>query len=84
MFRKTICIVIVLGCVLFASQTFAGKRIMKKKNRYIMKTIVINGIIQKPQAFYVLSRSSLQLRYLKAPKRGFLKKVVGAVKKNPF
>lgn len=43
----------------------------------------IVGRIQKPQAFYVLHRAPLNYESLEV-KESFVKKVIQAVKKNPF
>lgn len=45
--------------------------------------IKIEGRIQKPQAFYVLSRAPLNYKNLDL-KESFIKKVIQAVKKAPF
>ena len=47
------------------------------------KGVVIRGRIQKPQAFYILSRSSLNYRALRK-REDLIKKIIRAVKKTPF
>ena len=56
----------------------------KKRTRLLrLKGVVIKGRIQKPQAFLLMQRASLNYKGLKL-KKSFLKKVVGSVRKAPF
>jgi hypothetical protein len=54
------------------------------KKVYVIKTgFVIEGRIQKPNAFYVLQRSQINYDW-SALKKRFVPKIVSAVKKSPF
>jgi hypothetical protein len=56
----------------------------KRKPRIIqLEEIVIEGRVQKPNAFYILNRSNLGYEVLEL-RTSFLRKVVGSVQKEPF
>ncbi len=65
---------------------FMESQVWAKKTRGAvirLNDFKIVGRIQKPQAFYVLSRSPLNYKSLKF-KEDFVKKVIESVKKAPF
>jgi hypothetical protein len=54
-----------------------------KKKVIRLEAITVEGRIQKPQAFYILQRSNLNLEELNRAE-SFLPKVVKSVEKEPF
>ena len=54
-----------------------------KKTYIITSEVVIEGRIQKPNAFYVLQRSSLNYEW-NALRQDFLPRILESVKKEPF
>ena len=49
----------------------------------VLEALVIEGKLQKPEVFYILSRHKTKYRALKL-KRSFLKQIRHSLKKNPF
>ena len=49
----------------------------------VLEALVIEGKLQKPEVFYILSRHKTQYSALKL-KRSFLKQIRHSLKKNPF
>jgi hypothetical protein len=64
-----------------ASSAIAQKRRQPKVIQF--KEIRIEGIIQKPEAFYILQRSELNFKGLE-PKKSFLPLILKSVEKEPF
>ena len=57
---------------------------MKGPERVIeLDEIIVEGKIQKPEAFYILNRSEIDFQNLDL-RKSFLDKVVNSVKKEPF
>jgi len=54
-----------------------GRRVIR------LEAIKVEGRIQKPQAFYVLQRSSLNFEGLEL-KQSFIPKIVKSIEKEPF
>jgi hypothetical protein len=75
-----------LACLLIASLASAGLAQAPKKRqpRVIqLEEIVIEGRVQKPNAFYILNRSNLGYEVLEL-RTSFLREVVKSVQKEPF
>jgi hypothetical protein len=68
-----------------ASMTAAHAQDRKKRRPHIiqLEEIVIEGRVQKPNAFYILNRSNLGYEVLEL-RTSFLRKVVRSVEKEPF
>ena len=49
----------------------------------VLEALVIEGKLQKPEVFYILSRHKTKYNALKL-KRSFLKEIRHSLKKNPF
>lgn len=70
-----------LGGAAFAQEKQAKK---KRQPRVIqLEEIVIEGRVQKPNAFYILNRSNLGYEVLEL-RTSFLREVVKSVQKEPF
>ena len=76
----------VLALLLVAVSTSSGLAQARKKRqpRVIqLEEIVIEGRVQKPNAFYILNRSNLGYEVLEL-RTSFLREVVRSVEKEPF
>lgn len=60
-----------------ASQAWAQRKVIR------LEAIKVEGRIQKPNAFYILQRSSLNFEGLDL-KTSFIKKILSSVEKKPF
>jgi hypothetical protein len=70
--------------VLVSSATTALGQGKKRQPRVIqLEEIVIEGRVQKPNAFYILNRSNLGYEVLEL-RTSFLREVVRTVQKEPF
>ena len=69
----------------FASAAGALAQDAKKRQPQViqLEEIVIEGRVQKPNAFYILNRSNLGYEVLEL-RTSFLRKVVRSVQKEPF
>lgn len=67
--------------VLFGGTALAQKKRQAKVIQF--KEIRIEGVIQKPEAFYILQRSELNFKGLE-PKKSFLPLILKSVEKEPF
>ena len=78
---------IVLLAVLFAvasASTGVAQERKKRQPRVIqLEEIVIEGRVQKPNAFYILNRSNLGYEVLEL-RTSFLREVVKSVQEEPF
>ncbi|MDH3655033.1 MAG: hypothetical protein OEN21_12245 [Myxococcales bacterium] len=78
---------ILLALMLVAATASAGlaqRAKNKRQPRVIqLEEIVIEGRVQKPNAFYILNRSNLGYEVLEL-RTSFLRKVVRTVQKEPF
>ncbi len=77
---------ILLALILVAATASAGlaQGAKKRQPRVIqLEEIVIEGRVQKPNAFYILNRSNLGYEVLEL-RTSFLRKVVRSVQKEPF
>ena len=75
-----------LACMLAYgwSSTGAAQDTKKRQPRVIqLEEIVIEGRVQKPNAFYILNRSNLGYEVLEL-RTSFLREVVKSVQKEPF
>jgi hypothetical protein len=75
-----------LACVLLLSSTSTtfGQQPKKRRPRVIqLEEIVIEGRVQKPNAFYILNRSNLGYEVLEL-RTSFLREVVKSVQEEPF
>lgn len=75
-----------LACLLVLGSTSAtlGQQPKKRQPRVIqLEEIVIEGRVQKPNAFYILNRSNLGYEVLEL-RTSFLREVVKSVQKEPF
>ena len=80
------CAVVWLACILTLALTSLGAAQERKKRqpRVIqLEEIVIEGRVQKPNAFYILNRSNLGYEVLEL-RTSFLREVVKSVQKEPF
>ena len=67
-----------------ASSASAQRRPPRRQPRVIqLEEIVIEGRVQKPNAFYILNRSNLGYEVLEL-RTSFLREVVKSVQKEPF
>lgn len=77
---------ILLALVFVAASTTAAlaQGAKRRQPRVIqLEEIVIEGRVQKPNAFYILNRSNLGYEVLEL-RTSFLRKVVRSVQKEPF
>ena len=75
-----------LACLLVLLMAAAGlaQEPKKRQPRVIqLEEIVIEGRVQKPNAFYILNRSNLGYEVLEL-RTSFLREVVKSVQKEPF
>lgn len=75
-----------LACIVTIASASAGTAQERKKRqpRVIqLEEIVIEGRVQKPNAFYILNRSNLGYEVLEL-RTSFLREVVKSVQKEPF
>lgn len=63
--------------------SLTGQSLPKRKKVIRLEAITVEGRIQKPQAFYILQRSSLNFDELNRTE-SFLPKLVKSVDKDPF
>ena len=81
------CLVLVVALAAAAPAAAQGKK--KKKaapkagNVIELEETVIEGRVQKPEAFYILQRSSLNYDALE-PKKSFIPKILESAKADPF
>lgn len=64
----------------------AAKAPTKKKKRpgvIQIKALKVEGVIQKPEAFYILQRSELNFKGLE-PQKSFIPLILKSVEKDPF
>lgn len=74
---------VVVSCLLFPSSGWAQSKRATGRNVIRLDTLTVEGRIQKPQAFYILQRSNLNMDDLKQTET-FLRKVEKSVEKEPF
>ncbi len=73
-----------LVAFLFASPALAQNKRTKRSPRIItLGEQLIEGTIQKPEAFYILQRSELNFKGLE-PKKSFIPLILKSVEKEPF
>jgi hypothetical protein len=82
MMRFLVCIFLVSGLVLLPAAAFAappagGGKVIQ------MEELVVEGKIQKPQVFYVLSRHKIRYEKLQL-KKSFMDELVRSVEQKPF
>jgi hypothetical protein len=78
--------IILLSCwaaVAFSSVGSAQKTRKRRPKVIQLEEIVIEGRVQKPNAFYILNRSNLGYEVLEL-RTSFLREVVKSVQKEPF
>lgn len=66
-----------------ATEAIAKRESQPKPGVIVLEEQVIEGRIQKPEAFYILQRSNLNYDALE-PKRSFVPRILDTVKKSPF
>jgi len=77
-------VLLALALVAVSMTTALGQGPKKRQPRVIqLEEIVIEGRVQKPNAFYILNRSNLGYEVLEL-RTSFLRKVVRSVQKEPF
>jgi len=77
-------ITIIIGIFLCVGLgTAEAKRRRRARKIIRLEAIKVEGRIQKPQAFYVLQRSSLNFEGLEL-KQSFIPKIVKSIEKQPF
>lgn len=79
-----------VGCLCLLSSRAEAKTPKKHriptlsaKRLFRMKTIIVKGKPQRPQAFYVLQRSPLRYKRYKL-RNTLIKKIISSVHKKPF
>ncbi len=74
-----------LACMLVSVWASTGLAQQKKRQPRViqLEEIVIEGRVQKPNAFYILNRSNLGYEVLEL-RTSFLREVVKSVQKEPF
>ena len=71
-------------CGLFSPETAEAQRRRREPSNVIqLEEIVIEGRVQKPNAFYILSRSNLGYEVLDL-RTSFLREVIRSVRHAPF
>lgn len=84
---KALCQIVVCAALLslsFAGGTYAQGTKAKRRPRVIqLEEIVIEGRVQKPNAFYILNRSSLGYEVMDL-RNSFVHEVIRSVQKEPF
>lgn len=73
----------VLGAAGIAGAQGRAKPAPKVSNVITLEETVIEGRVQKPEAFYILQRSNLNYNALE-PKKSFVPKILDTVKGKPF
>ncbi|MGB3049372.1 MAG: hypothetical protein WBB42_00140 [Polyangiales bacterium] len=82
--RATSAILLALIFVAVVASAALAQGGKKRQPRVIqLEEIVIEGRVQKPNAFYILNRSNLGYEVLEL-RTSFLRKVVRSVQKEPF
>lgn len=82
--RATSTILLALLLVAIAASLALAQGKKKRQPRVIqLEEIVIEGRVQKPNAFYILNRSNLGYEVLEL-RTSFLRKVVRSVQEEPF
>jgi hypothetical protein len=78
-------VTVLLALVLVVSSTTAALGQGRKRQPRViqLEEIVIEGRVQKPNAFYILNRSNLGYEVLEL-RTSFLREVVRSVQKEPF
>ncbi|MGB8332553.1 MAG: hypothetical protein WCE62_20685 [Polyangiales bacterium] len=77
-------VLLALLCAAICTTTALAQGARKRQPRVIqLEEIVIEGRVQKPNAFYILNRSNLGYEVLEL-RTSFLRKVVRSVQKEPF
>jgi hypothetical protein len=77
-------ITIIIGIFLCVGLGAAEAQRRGRRRKIIrLEAIKVEGRIQKPQAFYVLQRSSLNFEGLEL-KQSFIPKIVKSIEKEPF
>jgi hypothetical protein len=74
---------LVLGASLTAAARAQGTPKKRQPRIIQLEEIVIEGRVQKPNAFYILNRSNLGYEVLEL-RTSFLRKVVRSVQEEPF
>ncbi len=72
-----------LVTALFAASAFAQSKKKRQPRVIQLEEIVIEGRVQKPNAFYILNRSNLGYGVLEL-RTSFLREVVRSVQQEPF
>jgi hypothetical protein len=82
---RTACTVLSFGLLLWAlPSTVAAQAKPKRAPKVIeLEEIKIEGRVQKPNAFYILNRSSIGYEVMEL-RTSFVQEVVRAVRKDPF
>ena len=82
--RATAAILLALFFIAVTASAILAQGAKKRQPRIIqLEEIVIEGRVQKPNAFYILNRSNLGYEVLEL-RTSFLHKVVRSVQKEPF
>ena len=82
--RRASIVLLALFLVATSMGTALAQGAKKRQPRIIqLEEIVIEGRVQKPNAFYILNRSNLGYEVLEL-RTSFLRKVVRSVQKEPF
>jgi hypothetical protein len=77
-------VLLAISLVVSISSAALAQGAKKRQPRVIqLEEIVIEGRVQKPNAFYILNRSNLGYEVLEL-RSSFLRKVVRSVQKEPF
>jgi hypothetical protein len=81
--RRWVSIAVVLIAASWASPGWAQEQKKLRPRVIQLEEIVIEGRVQKPNAFYILNRSNLGYEVLEL-RTSFLREVVKSVQEEPF
>jgi hypothetical protein len=83
--KRFIWIAMVACCLSIGAASLTSAQDAKKRQPRViqLEEIVIEGRVQKPNAFYILNRSNLGYEVLEL-RTSFLREVVKSVQKEPF
>lgn len=82
--KRILTVALSMALLLGVAGNASGKKLKKRSPKVIeLDTIVVEGKIQKPEAFYILNRSDLDFKPL-ALRKSFLKSILRTLKSKPF
>ncbi|MEZ4473153.1 MAG: hypothetical protein R3F60_20690 [bacterium] len=66
-----------------AAQPAPDRAARKKQGVIQIEALKVEGVVQKPEAFYILQRSELNFKGLE-PRKSFIPLILKSVEKDPF